>query len=106
MRSPAVLNKIQANIQAKNYRFRIHALERRIERNISEEEIEEAILNGEIIEDYPMGKYSPSCLILGYTKEGRPLHIYCSIEPVWIVTCYDPSEQKAIWNESFTTRRR
>ena len=40
--------------------------------------MEQAILeNAVIIEDYPDDKYGPSCLILGYTKNGRPLHIQC-----------------------------
>ena len=27
------------------------------------------------IEDYPNDKYDPSCLILGFTRSRRPLHI-------------------------------
>jgi len=48
-------------------------------------------MSGEIIEDYPEDKYGPSCLIYGITREGRILHVQCSIEPVWIITAYDPT---------------
>lgn len=96
---------IRARVRAGEYRFTVHALERRIERAIDKTEIEEAILNGEIIEDYPEDKYGPSCLILGFTKEDRPLHVQCSLEPVWIITCYDPSKKPLEWDEYFKERR-
>ena len=32
----------------------------------------------EVIEEYPADKYSPSCLLLGFTAETRPLHIQVS----------------------------
>jgi len=34
-----------------------------LKRNISDLEVVEAILNGEVIEDYPLDKYGPSCLV-------------------------------------------
>jgi hypothetical protein len=56
--------------------------------------MEEAISGrSEIIEDYPEDKYGPSCLILGITKAGRPLHIQCSHpsrSPIRIITLYEP----------------
>lgn len=100
-----MIKKIQNQIKNKNYRFTIHCLERMLERKITKEEIEQAIQNGEIIEEYPQDKYSPSCLILGYTLSKKPLHIQCSIEPVWIITCYDPSKRKDKWSENFKERR-
>jgi hypothetical protein len=38
------------------------------------EEILQALDSGEIIEEYPEDKPYPSCLILGRTVTGRPLH--------------------------------
>ena len=55
--------------------------------------------HGEIIEDYPDDKYGPSCLILGYTKAGRPLHLQCSYSghpPMKIITLYEPSADRWI----------
>ena len=64
---------------------------RRIHRKISHEEIETILLTGEIIEDYPDDKYSPSCLICGCTESGRMLHCQVSYpETVVIITCYEP----------------
>ena len=62
-----------------------------IKRNVTRQEVEGAILVGEIIEEYPDDKYSPSCLIYGKTKVGRDLHIQVSYPPsVVIVTVYEP----------------
>jgi len=43
-----------------------------IKRAINRHEIEEVILTGESVEEYPDDKYSPTCLIYGKTHEGRP----------------------------------
>jgi len=50
-------------------------------------------VSAEIIEDYPNDKYGPSCLVLGVTSRGRPLHIQCSYPSrplVKIITVYEP----------------
>lgn len=101
-----LLERIKYNVKNGKYRFTIHSLERRIERNISKIEIEKAISNGEIIEQYLKDKYMPSCLILGYTGKERPLHIQVSYDPFWIITCYDPSEKPGEWSSDFKHRRR
>ena len=46
-----------------------------IDKSIDRHDVEEAILGGEIIEEYPGDKYSPSCLIYGKTRKGRDLHV-------------------------------
>ena len=71
-----------------------HALKRVVERNISEDEIRQAGSEAAIIEDYPDDKYSPSCLLLGFTTARRPLHLHVSLadsQLVRIVTLYEPS---------------
>ena len=76
-----------------HFDFTRHALSRVVERNISEREIREAGRQATIIEDYPADKYSPSCLLLGFTQAGRPLHIHISLadsEPIRVVTLYEP----------------
>ena len=68
------MDEIASKIKFKQYEFSKHALDQSIIRDISVSEIEEAISeNALIIEDYPNDKYGPSCLILGYTKNKRPL---------------------------------
>ena len=99
-----MIQNIKKRVKADNYRFTIHAFERCVERGISPEQVKSAILSGEIIEDYPNDKYGPSCLIYGATREGKILHVQCSMEPVWIVTAYDPTLNPEEWNRDYKRR--
>ena len=77
--------------------FTQHALEKMIERNISEVEVEEVLGSGEIIEEYPRDKYGPSCLIFGFRRGGKALHVLVSYsEPLWVVTVYEPVKDEWI----------
>jgi len=84
-----------------------HAVDRAIERGIWSYEVDEAIRTGEIIEDYPNDKYRPSCLILGWTKKKRPLHLQVSYahpgEKIKVITLYEPDLKE--WKEGFRERR-
>lgn len=75
-------------------------------REIYEHEVYEAIEAGEIIQQYPEDKPYASCLVLGKTKEGRPLHIVCAPivdeEKLVIITVYQPDPAK--WNSNFRRR--
>ena len=54
-------------------------------------------MNGEVIEEYPEDKYSPTCLIYGKTNHGRNLHVQTSHPPkVVIITTYEPDSQEWI----------
>jgi len=90
----ATIHEIRTKFKRRQYEFSKHAVDQSIIRDISVAEVEEAIASrSEVIEDYPDDKYGPSCLILGYTKAGRPLHVQCSypIRPlVKIITLYEP----------------
>lgn len=75
------------------YEYSLHALDQSIRRRISAREIEEAVEDGEIIENYPADKYGPSCLIFGFTSDRRPLHVQCTYPqriPVKVITLYQP----------------
>ena len=96
-----MLEEIQSKILRGQYEFSKHAVDQSIIREISIVEMGEAISGGgEIIEDYPEDKYGPSCLILGFTKTGRPLHIQCSYPSrplIKIITLYEPDPD--LWVE-------
>lgn len=89
--------EIQNKIQNGEYRISDHAIKRMIQKSIELREVVEAIINGEIIEEYPKDKYSPSCLIHGKTKAGRDLHAQVSLPPkVVVVTTYPPDPDEWI----------
>jgi hypothetical protein len=100
-----MIEQIRAKIQAGQFEFSKHAVDQSILRQISLQELREAIVNSEIIEDYPEDKYGPSCLVLGFTRTGRPLHVQCSYPSrplVKIITLYEPDSAEWI---DFRVRR-
>lgn len=100
------LDEINRLLGEGRYHLSDHALGRIVERNISREMIREAGIDAEIIEDYPDDKYSPSCLLLGFTRQGVPLHIHVSrVEQptVKIVTVYVPEQSQ--WEDGRYRRR-
>ena len=74
----ALIDDIREKIEAEQFEYSKHAVDQSIIRRISVQETREIFGAAEVIENYPEDKYGPSCLILGKTREGRPLHILCS----------------------------
>lgn len=90
---PKTLEQVCAQLSSGEFEFSRHAFKRVVERNISARDITQVGTRAEIIEDYPEDKYSPSCLLLGFTAGGRALHLQVSLaetELVKIVTVYEP----------------
>lgn len=88
-----MIDQIREKITRNQSEFSKHATDQSIIRHISVQELREAVANGEIIEDYPEDKYGPSCLILGFSRSGRPLHVQCSYPSrplIKIITLYEP----------------
>ena len=95
----ALLEAIQAKVKERDYRFTLHAGDRMTERHIAVRDVEGALLgrSAELIENYPEDPRSPSCLILGITESGRPLHIQCTYAPnVAVITAYEPKPEEWI----------
>jgi hypothetical protein len=67
---------------------------------IRDEDVDQAVRNGKIIEMYPDDEPYPSCLIYGHTSQGRPLHIVCAFavesDMAIIVTTYHPDPDRWI----------
>jgi hypothetical protein len=90
------IEEIRKQLFSGLFDFSRHAFIQAVERNISELEIKEAGRNAEVIENYPDDKYTPSCLLLGFTENRRPLHIQVSLADiplVKIITLYEPDEK-------------
>lgn len=86
--------------------FRVHALQRMFERNISAKKVSQALQTGETIEDYSAEMPEPSRLILGFQGK-RPFHMVTSENPgtneITIITVYLPDSDK--WNKDFKSRK-
>lgn len=101
-----MIDEIRRKFVRDEFEFSKHAADQSILRKIRVWEIRQAIYVGEVIEDYPHDKYGPSCLILGFTPNGRPLHVQCSYPSrpiIKIVTVYEPDPDT--WKE-FRMRRK
>lgn len=89
-----MMELIKKYISSKQYRLTLHAEEEREADRIFIHEIQEAFSsdNCEIIEDYPNDKRGHSCLVLGFTKKGLPIHMVCAIhmDILVIITVYRP----------------
>ncbi len=72
------------------------------------DEVLRALEVGEIIEEYPDDKPYASCLILGRTLAGRPLHVVCAPVPtdrrLIVITTYHPDPER--WEADFKHRKR
>jgi len=98
------LDVVRELFRQHDYIFTAHASDREVQRDIPSRDIEEAVLAGEIIEDYPVDKYGPSCLIMGRTSTGRILHVQASYPPqVKVVTVYESSLDD--WGDDWKTRK-
>jgi hypothetical protein len=92
------IERVKALIRQRRYKTSHHAeVEREVE-TITIDDIKTAILNGELLEDYPDDLRGHSCLMLGTAEDGRPLHviltILAQIEEVLIITVYVPIPPK------------
>jgi len=101
------IEEIRRYLEHGQFEFSLHAFKRSVERNISEREIREIAKNVEVIENYPEDKYAPSCLLLGFTKLGSPIHTQVTrIETaeglIKIITIYQPNEEEWI---NYSVRR-
>lgn len=97
---------IRQQVRSGNYEFSGHADDERQAERIPISEVEAALLNGEILEDYPNDPRGPSCLVLGHGSPGYPIHVVCGQTPsrkLRLITVYVPSQPK--WVDESTRRR-
>jgi hypothetical protein len=97
---------IKRQIRSENYEFSGHAEDERQAERISIADVEAALLNGEMLEDYPNDPRGPSCLVLGYGIPGYPIHVVCGqtlSRRLRLITVYNPSLPK--WVDERTRRR-
>jgi len=100
------ITQIQLLISESKIIWTEHIAIRLRERGIKREELIECIKNGEIIEQYPDDTPYPSCLISGFCKAGKPLHVVIGLDYgvlCCMITAYRPSLDK--WEEDFKTRK-
>ena len=101
-----MIEEIRIKVSAEQFEYSRHALDQCVNRDISVQELREAVNNGEVIERYPGDKYGPSCLIFGWTLAHRPLHVHCSYpsrDLIKIITICEPDPERWV---DYKERRR
>lgn len=91
-----ILDLLKRAVHEQRIKISLHAAEEALAEHIVRSEIEEAMLNAQLLEDYPDWWLGPSCLIYGRAGTGRDLHIVVSYSglPVTIITVYEPRPPK------------
>jgi len=86
--------------------FRLHAVQRMYQRQITPQDIRAVIEQDTVIEEYPEDTPYPSCLMLGHVR-GRPLHVVIAKDMAHqqavIVTVYEPDP--LLWEPDFRRRK-
>ena len=92
------LDWVKQCVRTETYFYSAHADKERLADNLTLTEIEEAIQSGIILEEYTSTGRGPSCLVAGFTKLGKPVHIVVGrkSEQAVIVTVYIPTPPKFI----------
>ncbi len=87
---------IKEKIKNCEYYFSKHGDQERQNDNLTILEVEEAMLAGRILEYYENTGRGESCLVAGFSENGKPIHIVCGIRRNWlvIITVYIPSAPK------------
>ena len=94
------ISPISESIRAARVRVTDHANEEAAADRLTLAEIYFSVLHGEIIEDYPTHQPYPSCLILGKTDAGEPVHSVWGYNEAtgWavLITVYRPDPDRWI----------
>ena len=91
--------------RSENIVISLHGQLRLNERNISVDDVTNAIDNGESIEQYPDDFPFPSCLVLGISVRGTYIHVVVSLNggKIYLITAYIPGVDK--WERDLKTRK-
>ena len=68
---------IRTEIEQQSYEIPIHADNERLVDGLTTSQLEVALSEGKVIEEYPDDLRGESCLVLGFTSDGTPVHIVC-----------------------------
>ena len=99
------INMIKQMVKEGKIRWTNHVIVRLFQRNITQEDIEKVLLEGEIIEEYENDYPYPSCLVYGINLNNEVIHIVCGANEteLWIITAYYPDNIK--WENDLKTRK-
>lgn len=89
------IDEIKEKVRNSQYEYTLHAEIERKADDLTFYQIEEAILDGDILEQYPDDGRGESCLVFGFSGN-IPIHSICGKrgEKITIITVYVPKPPK------------
>lgn len=94
---------IREEVAKQTYEISLHADDERIADGLTVSQVEVALSGCKIVEDYPDDPRGESCLTVGFTADGRPIHVVCGrnrLGHLVLVTVYIPTMPK--WKDPYT----
>jgi hypothetical protein len=95
--------------RSKDFVLTRHAARECAKDRINGEDLLQAISSSKVIEEYPEDVRGLSCLVLGHTKNGRPIHVVLGnldVDVLTVITAYRPDLQPYRWSEDYHRRRK
>jgi hypothetical protein len=99
---------IRKNAIERRVKWTRHALNELVAEPVSVNDVEVALGQAEVIEEYPhLRRYLPDCLVLAFVSPDQPIHCVVALnEPqdyILIVTIYQPDVEE--WEDDWKTRK-
>ena len=87
---------IKECVNSSRYFYSKHGDVERQNDNLSIAEVEESLVQGSILEQYPDTGRGECCLVVGYTAKGKPIHVVCGKrgDSLVVITVYIPGPPK------------
>lgn len=87
---------IVERVKQSEYYFSKHGDQERQNDNLLIVEVEQALISGRILEQYKNTGRGESCLVIGFTNSGKPIHLVCGQRDkrMVIITVYIPHPPK------------
>ncbi|HHT9133438.1 MAG TPA: DUF4258 domain-containing protein [Candidatus Avalokitesvara rifleensis] len=101
-----ILDFIHNEIEKQTYEISFHADDERIADELTVSQLEFVLSQCKIIEQYLDDPRGESCLTVGFTPEGVPVHIICGKNPsghLILITVYIPNMPK--WRNPYTRNK-
>lgn len=96
--SAVLLKRIRILARNERILFTRHAHQEMVNDDFSSDDVLQALLNGDLIENYPDHKRGPCCLLNSSASDDRPIHVVCGTgyPELVIITVYEPKRPKWI----------
>jgi len=102
---PLTSEFIHKEVESQIYIISLHADDERLADGLTIVEVEVALTNCEVIEQYPEDRRGESCLVIGFVGD-KPIHFVCGKNRAGhlvLITVYIPSMPK--WKDPYTRNR-